>query len=229
MSTHGGGSRQRGGGGNYPPTSGNAGYGRTVTYTSEPTRASLTQTFGRPLTEHEIANLAGAEPGSHVEVGKYGMITATAPDGQVHTIRIPQPAAGAPLTLVNFQFADAHGDMSMPFPAETLVTQVRQAQALGMNIIHQKSRAGSRDYMELPHLGYDAPVDASLLGDSRGGVLNRPPVRGQYLSDVLAQPAGYAWWDATGLNPTLYFDLTPGSRSIQTLNSYLQAQGMPPV
>jgi hypothetical protein len=198
-------------------------------------RARLEELVGRPVTDTELANLVGAQPGASVEIGRGGSFTVRGANGSyVHTVQMLPPDPSDPrLGLQNNTFEE-RGNTGAPFPAAILAMQVRQAQALGFSYIGAKSRGGSRDFVELPRLGYDALVDAHLLKETNDGrdvadptTIAHPP--GRMLSDILATRAGRAWWNAEGREPGLAFNLAPGSRSIDTLNRYLRAHHMPEV
>ena len=222
--------RRAGGAGGSQPQP-NAGMGRTVTVADPRYAAVWTERVGRPLTMEEYANLAGAPPGARVEVGKGALLTARPRDGAyTHTVGslAPDPKRGTGPGLLDFLFTDRHGSNAGAIPGRVVLMQARQARALGFSYIVHKSRANSRDAQQLPHLGYDAPVDEYLLTETRSKGLP-PGVSGRMLSDVLATPAGRAWWQTNGMNPSLYIDLRAGSRSVRVLNQYAATHGLPPV
>lgn len=198
-----------------------------VTYTSDAARERISRLFERVLTDAEIAGLAGALPGSQVEVGRGGEITVTAPRGRFYstTFVVPSDPGKTGPSLVNFEFRGKDSTNRIAVSPRVLATQVRQAHALGVDNIHMKGRQHSDDFEQLPQLGYDTTIKVAL-DESRSQTLPAGvgPVR--MLSDLLATRAGAAFWHANGLNPGLDFDPHPGTHSWQTLDALLRSRHM---
>ena len=76
---------------------------------------------------------------------------------------------------------------------------------------------GLNGYYTWARLGYDAPLTAaerkSLPPELAGA---------RTVADLMATEDGAAWWKANGTGRRMVFDLSPGSRSRQALQHYLE-------
>jgi hypothetical protein len=121
---------------------------------------------------------------------------------------------------------------ALPRGADLLANQIRALQKLGVDRIRTYA-AGNRDsaavedgyvgYKVWPKLGYDAQIsDRTLrklppelkeqMGDSKS------------ILDLYKTQAGQTWWAEHGHGLNATFDLTPGSRSMKTLEAYLTSR-----
>ena len=199
----------------------------TVTYADDAVRQRISAALGRDISDNELANLAGAPPGSRIEVGRYGEITVTPPDGRYTSsvfVQAAGPGDDGPM-LLNWRFEGPDGANTIAVDPEALARQVKQANALGITDIHMKARYQSDDFWQLPDLGYDIPIGPALV-ESASKELPAGLEDVQTLQQLLAHPEGRAWWRAHGMNPGFDFDPRPGSLNWRILDAYLRAHGM---
>lgn len=200
----------------------------TLTYDNDAARLRMTHVFPTDPTDEQVANLAGAPPGSSVEVDRTRQITVTHADGTI-TSTVVIPSAQGP-ELLNWRYVGPDGTNAIAVDPQVLARQVKQANALGVESIHMKARdlnaeRPSLDYWQLPQMGYDTTIENALV-ESLSKVLPPGMEDVVMLSDLLATPEGRAWWIVNGRNPGLDFDPRPGSYSWRTLDALLKSLGL---
>lgn len=211
-----------------------------MTYARPSSKDRLEQVTGRALSTRELVALTGMKAGAQVSVsgsyitskGEYnGHMIETA---VIVTRREPgdfsQSQARGPvgaLTIANFEYI-VDGNPGAPYDASMLTRQIPTARDLGIQVISMKCRSGSDDWLRLPRMGFDAPIDAYLKAEVRGGQLAQLPagVQGPMLRDVLSSEAGRRWWADQGeIHPTLFLDISKGSPDVKVLNTYIRSGG----
>lgn len=215
-------------------------------------REVLQTLFGRPVSHAEITALVGATPGAEMHVSSIGkqivQVVVQGPPGHGRNgVEVPSAyradryimhdhETGRPY-IFNENFFPDPRMARQGLGVQMLATQVRAASRMGVAYLYTKT--GRNDtatadtpymngYYRWPLLGYDmkwSDVAARLRG------LQPPATLGQlgHLSDLMSTSAGRAWWQEHGTTLPLTFDLTPGSRSRQILNTYLATHGHPTV
>lgn len=210
----------------------------TVSYATERGRQLLEQKVGRgPLNEHQIAGLAGAEPGSHVTVERDGMLTNEGPGGayRMKSAILARTAEDPKLRLMAWSYYAPGYEMSpygqhLSAPvvnARAIRTQILAARQMGVDSIDVKCHAYKNDWVTAIRMGFDRPLDAHLWPELGG---HRIPAgfHGNTIGDVVLGNgrASMRWWRGIRSSLSLYFDPRPGSVSVQRFNAYLRAHGM---
>lgn len=135
------------------------------------------------------------------------------------------------LTVYNAQFFLRPSRSGTGFGTDVFTSQVRGAIDAGATVISTtagKGRAmdGSpmNGYSTWPRLGYDADLE-----DSQRRRLP-PSLKGaRTVLDLYETKEGRDWWKQHGSMMSMQFDVTPGSRSLKTLNAYLESKGKAPI
>lgn len=197
---------------------------------------------GRDLTHDEICALANAPAGSEVTVSRIG------PSGQPKRIlalysKSERHDAIRFLSKVGGQLELENSSMDVfeqgtGLGTKLLARQVDAAAAIGVDLITTNAigkgdgRNGPVDkdavgYAVWPRLGYDAKLDAvrreGLVGDS-SGPLAEAYANAQTIQDLFRLPGGLETWKIRGRGMYMQFDPTPGSRSRQVLDRYVEAR-----
>lgn len=246
MSSHGGGGRssssRRGtSASESPPGASASAAAIPVAYSSDRARARLERLvgLGRPLTDAEVAGLAGAGAvvpggrgarGARVEVDDV-YLHAHQPGGRtlVSYLSRDEPREGGGLALLDWQFVNRSG-AEVPFDPRVLAAQVRGASALGVERIHVKARSFSRDDTQLTRIGFDVDIATALR--EIGPQAQLPPqfAGARTLGELQSRRGGTRWWREHLVGkPPLFFDLRPGSASRRQLDKYLRAHNLPPL
>lgn len=190
-------------------------------------RGAFADLFGRTLSDGEIAALAGARPGTAVEVRGYrngGALLTVRGAGVAAQVSVARGNDGRP----------ALGQMQAEYPtprarAEALAGQVRLARSLGIAEIAAKVHGdiAANNWALMPQLGYDASVPR---------VAHELHVNRNFHAPQATIPAHLAgartyydlwhgdpqWLSSVVLNPDLTFDTRSGSVSSRRLAAYLR-------
>ncbi len=103
--------------------------------------------------------------------------------------------------------------------------QVFTAQRLGIAKIETLAARGAKfnGYYTWPRFGYDGPLGDGQITQFRADF----GVKVTHVSEIMGHSReAQQWWKKHGDSLTLEFDLTPGSKSMRTLEAYLQERGL---
>ena len=188
--------------------------------------------FSRPLKEREVAQLAGALPGSRVEVVASGasvyleVFHPHIAKQKRHLQRYDDPETGE---YTGWELVNDYLKRSDDAPAGTglaiFSAQVRAARQLGARQIRTDA-AGSpggsfNGYYTWPRFGYNRRLTPTQQGEAESAGLGRP----NDLHALMQTPGGAAWWKQNGGSGEMTFDLRPGSTSLAILDGYLKEKG----
>lgn len=200
--------------------------------------------FGQPYSHESMARLLGSAPGSHWRV--YGDPTYLGAYGDSHAINQASRAIRIdPKTrqpyISNQSLFLRPSARGQGLGLSMFRNQVQEAANLGMQ--HIQTTAGKGHGMSgwavWPKMGYNMDLDDHIRRK-----LPKELQGAKTLQQLLAMPGGGQWWagdtwdrknsEKTGRRghgemANLKFDLTPGSESMQALNRYLAAKGLPPI
>jgi hypothetical protein len=206
------------------------------------TAEDISQTlFGRKLTDHEAAGLAGAPDGSDVTVRPWeGGLEITVRHPHIaQCLRRVMPSysgEGHPPELRNDVFNKASG---APEGTGTLMLarQVSMARRMGIPTIATDAsrsepmldnagavmRSAKNGYYTWPRLGFDERLK-NRLQDALPASLSEPIYQVR-LSHLMATKEGRSWWKEHGESVDVEFDTRPGSLSSRVLESYIREKG----
>jgi hypothetical protein len=194
------------------------------------------------LTDQHLAGMVGAQKGWDVHVQSNGNdgvhFHVDSPDHSEPASRTLKVGKDGQLVMHNNSFFLKRKSQAKGLGLRAFRDEVQNLLDLGVARIETvagKSGGGRgtkrmNGYEVWPKMGYDmaltpGSVPAELEAASRSS-LGRP-IRN--LSDLLETPGGKEWWKKRGDQVSMTFDLKPGSRSIDVLNRYLAAKGLPTV
>ncbi len=181
--------------------------------------------FGRALRPREYAGLAGAPDGGQVQVG--------ASDGRLY-LELGDPLAhaycgyyylygrGAVIVLLNDGFRiHLQAMRRRGLGLQVFYRQVRNAVTRGVACIEALAgrRRDENGYYTWPRYGFDCPLPAVIRRRLPVGLEDA-----RTLLDAMSCEKGRQWWRQQGAAVRVRFDLTPGSRSRQTLAEYIRAR-----
>lgn len=185
---------------------------------------------GRPLTDPDVIGLTGAPDGSAITVrqGDVGVeLVARNPEAfdapaEFHLIPI-EGSGGAMLLDEVIVIREA---MPSGFGLRLFGRQATAAAQLGIQIIVLEA-AGSaisrvfNGYYTWPRFGFDAELVEAEIAKLPEHLAGAGTV-----ADLMASEKGRHWWRANGSGRVMEFDLTPDSRSWQTLRAVLAEKGV---
>jgi GNAT superfamily N-acetyltransferase len=196
--------------------------------------------MGEALKPQEFAELAGAPPGSTVEV-------SPGTESQSIDIHVEHPyyatvhlCTAQPSTtfngtiLWNSNFALKEEYQRKGIGTRVLAAQVAKAQKLGVKGIGLIAGRGELiipgttkplaevGYYVCGKLGFDDDLPESILLK-----LPKEFKRVTTISDLLQKKGGLAWWQENGVEWTAWFDPHPDSQSIRTLKTFLKKHKIP--
>lgn len=178
-------------------------------------RGFTKQYFGREMSQEDVADLAGAPPGSEVEL-RYDSSTVggleirtTFPDGAGDSTRMLDPST---MTIFNYDMTVHSGRAQKGIGTAILELEVESGVKHGFNQIRVAA-------VGKPHTavsGYNAWARLGFESDE--------PVKGPNgpigLNALMSQPGGAAWWRANGHSFFGTFSLRPGSTSRRMFDEY---------
>jgi len=181
-----------------------------------------------------LTALAGGQPGSRVSAfagSTPGTLNLSIdhPD-TTEWRRSLSVAADGSLELYNAMFFLRPNAQGSGFGTTAFAAQVAGAVAAGVSRIKTCAGRGTLDgvpmngYATWPRLGYDAPLDAGQRAKLPEGLKGAKTVL-----DLYESKEGRDWWKENGTTTGMTFDVSPGSRSLKTLNAYLAANGKPEI
>ena len=108
-----------------------------------------------------------------------------------------------------------------------LTNQVRALQKMGVAYINTTAAGDYKDATSGGYNGYYSWPRMGFEGEIPAGPYKKMPPHLQELAgpdrsllSLMSTPEGRDWWQKNGHDVELRFDLTPGSRSLQTLKAY---------
>jgi hypothetical protein len=81
-------------------------------------------------------------------------------------------------------------------------------------------------YYTWPRLGYDGRIPSEIVDRLPPAIRTNAEAAGYKLSGIMSTKGGRDWWMGHGTELKVKFDLTPGSYSQDTLNTYLKHRGV---
>lgn len=187
--------------------------------------------LGAESKPEDFAALAGAGSGSTVSLrpGVRGGITVEVQSPQYKASRYIYRDNDGKLVVENRTIDVPPEQQGSGIGTEAFARQVEAAQKLGVNYIQANASgepgSGTNGYYTLPRLGFDQDL-ASLPEEwPHREELQRLFPEAKTVLDLMATPEGREWWKKNGAGlPKARFDLSPGSRSLATFNSYLKGR-----
>lgn len=196
----------------------------------KPALDSIRETLGPQATVETVLDLVTAEAGQDVGI---------MPDGSKSLSVIVR---GKGVALARTISPDSIYNSSAEFTVEHRMTgngaamvqaQVRAARKQGMKKIEmwaagmgksygESGKSANNGFYTWVRLGFDSPI-AKISTFARAGIEEKFP-EAKYLSDLMKTEAGREFWRENGASVSLTFDLADGSRSMTTLNEYVDAK-----
>ena len=179
--------------------------------------------FGREMSQEDLADLAGAPPGSEVQIdlavgGGWDKdtvgVTVTFPDGAGDCYRILDPSGGRgnAMTIWNQDMTVHSGRAQKGIGAAILELQVDSAAKHGF------------EQIKVTAVGKPGTAVSGYNAWARVGFESDDPVKGPDgpigLNALMSQPGGAAWWRANGQSFFGTFNLHPGSTSMRVFEEY---------
>jgi hypothetical protein len=223
-----------GGGGSRRPSASvaeRAGHNVTITERGDVAGASR-NLFGRVVSPATLAKLAGAQPDSRIKIMAsadklfigFDLHDQQARYYATRSVGLSQKDGALILHNHMLEVAQPGGGVG----ARLFATQVKTAARLGVARIET---TGAREDTRTPHpvigykvwpaMGYNAPVPASFRAHLPASLQGAAT-----MLDLYEHPQGRALWSQYGAPIDLTFDLSRGSRSLATLQSYLRHKGI---
>jgi uncharacterized protein len=209
------------------------------------------QVLGPNATAHDLVSVAGIPDGARVDVttlegaGKHAYVRATGstqvrnPDTgemeqkQYMAERTISVRPDGTRSIHNDSFEGKGSGLAM------FGRQVENATKWGFTHIETYA-AGSgygttgerppegayNGYYTWPRFGYDGKISPVVVGKMPDNVYSSVEAAGGKVSGVMSTKEGRDWWLGHGDSLDVKFDLTPGSYSQDTLNTYLKHRGI---
>jgi len=171
--------------------------------------------FGREMSQEDVADLAGAPPGSEVNIDY-----SQGDDGSLS---------------VRTTFPEGAGDSyrSIDLPTKTIynldmgVQSGRRGQGIGASVLEMEVESGVKQgFVRIAVMAVGKP-NTGVSGYNawaRLGFESDEPVKGPDgpigLNALMSQPGGAAWWRANGHSFGGTFSLRPGSASMRVFEEY---------
>jgi len=187
---------------------------------------------GLHLSPEDLAGLTGAPDGSHVVVREGANGISLKADNlsffefPAEYTLTPVVDSGDTLLLDETLMLKTSEDVPEGIGLRIFATQAYTAVRLGIAAIALQA-AGSRKsrifngYYTWPRYGFDAPLEGKDL--QRIPKELGTPVS---VADLMETESGRTWWRENGHENYMEFDLTPGSRSWQTLIAVMKEKGV---
>jgi hypothetical protein len=101
------------------------------------------------------------------------------------------------------------------------------AGGFGSGTTGKRTKEGNYNgYYTWPRLGYDGRIPSEIVDRLPPAIRANAEAAGYKLSGIMSTKGGRDWWMGHGTELKVKFDLTPGSYSQDTLNSYLKHRGI---
>ncbi len=191
---------------------------------------TLARTFGGSTPDHAtLAAIACAVPGADVDVvaekprkGKPPTMSLNYEHDGVEATRTLYRNRHGKTVCHNEFFEIRDNSPHKGKGAQVFHEQVQALQKAGVDHIETEAARGPKlnGYYTWVRLGYDGPIPENSLLRMPSGLRSKLNEKSTLL-DLLDLPEGRQWWKDRGESVDVKFDLTPGSRSLQVLEKYL--------
>ncbi len=114
---------------------------------------------------------------------------------------------------------------------EVFGRQVEQSARLGFDRIETYAARGKdmNGYYTWPRFGYDGPLPELVRLRIEKGLIPKPPIAADRVSDLMWTEGGRSWWKEHGQGTDLNFDLSPTSLSRRVWDGYRRERAARPV
>lgn len=196
---------------------------------AEPTRKAW---FGDDATEKVWPELLGSPNGTEVftrPIGEKMQLYLDHPDVTFWFRSVTSNGDGT-LHVHNEVFFLKPRAMGNGFGSDAFAAQVQGCFAQGVDAISTIAGKGGKasekmnGFYTWARLGYDAPLANDFVRR-----LPKELKGAKTVQDLMATKEGAEYWKQNGYMSHMRFDLTPGSRSLQALNAYLESKGKPKI
>jgi hypothetical protein len=209
---------------------------------NEKTKEFTLKSWGRELSNEQLAQCAGVPPGSEVEIefrptGTRDMVGVLVYLRNPEDETDPETIGQAYRTFVKDKVYNEGFEIEFEWRGKGIGTkmlaeQVESAAANGFHSIETQAigtadkKSGANGYYTWAVLGFDGKIPgAPGEWPHKGNLKGRGPNGETTVHEVLSKPGGVAWWKQHGESFSGEFDLTEGSVSRQVLAEYLRLKG----
>lgn len=187
------------------------------------------------VTAEELIGVVGGMPGSgvqvtpatsgigvHLSIGNHPDVT--------HWSRTLDVGEDGSLNLSNNAFFLRPSAQGSGFGTQVFASQIKGCIEAGVSTVRTTAGRGDyggermNGYYTWPRLGYDAPLSVDQLAKLPPALAGAKTVL-----DLYETPEGRAWWKASGTTTQMTFDVSPDSRSMAALNTYLVSKKQPTI
>lgn len=192
---------------------------------------------GRNYTPEDIVKLVGALPGSEVIMSADTKRWGKNAGSKTLSISVYGPQydqcsrelfidSDGNLVMQNAMFFLKKKYRGSGMGMAQLSAQIQNCIDAGVDRIETCAGRGGimNGYYTWPRLGYDRNLLEIHKEGWRWNPANKFPGKKTVL-DLMETPEGRAWWKKYGTTASMTFDLRPGSRSVSTMNNYLEERG----
>ena len=187
---------------------------------------------GAMLDEADICGLTGAPDGSHISISLFDEGVSMVVNNQnvfqhpaeINLVRMDE--AGGQVMILDALIMLRSRVLPSGFGLRMFAIQAHTAGRIGVSAIALEAAGSSTSsvfngYYTWPRYGFDAKIDDSLRSILPGNLADAVSI-----ADLMDSQEGRLWWKANGRERYMEFDLTPGSRSWQTLLKVMQEKGV---
>ena len=187
---------------------------------------------GAMLDDDDIYGLTGAPDGSHISISLFDEGVSMVVNNrnifqhpaEINLVRMDE--AGGQVMILNELIMLRSRVLPAGFGLRMFAVQAHTALRTGVAAIALEAAGSSTSsvfngYYTWPRYGFDAKIDDSLRSILPGNLASSVSI-----ADLMDSQEGRLWWKANGRESYLEFDLTPGSRSWQTLLKVMQEKGV---
>lgn len=182
-------------------------------------RASIRQVFGRDLSDHELAQLAGADIGSELTISGSGRQIDVALNGATVSRDFQVERRGNQIVLHD-NYTRNTGERTSS-SGQDLIRGMQNMRALGVTKVEclAARNSGMNGYYTWAKLGFTGKIPGSVRSAARAQFGNVTRVE-----QIMQRPGGAAWWKQNGDSFDASFSFRNGY-SMNTLNRFLARIG----